>query len=36
MMENLASENENVSKIINNLNKFSYDMAAISFENRKD
>jgi phospholipid/cholesterol/gamma-HCH transport system substrate-binding protein len=36
VMENFASENENVSKIINNLNKFSCDVAAISSENRKD
>ncbi|MDR1662906.1 MAG: MlaD family protein [Endomicrobium sp.] len=36
VMGNLASENENVSKIISNLNKFSYDVAVISSENRKD
>jgi division protein CdvB (Snf7/Vps24/ESCRT-III family) len=36
MMENLVSENENISKIINNLNKFSGDAVAIFSENKKD
>jgi phospholipid/cholesterol/gamma-HCH transport system substrate-binding protein len=36
VMKNLASENENISEIINNLNNFSCDTAAISSENRQD
>jgi phospholipid/cholesterol/gamma-HCH transport system substrate-binding protein len=36
VMKNFVFENENMSKIINNLNKFSGDVVAISSENRKD
>jgi phospholipid/cholesterol/gamma-HCH transport system substrate-binding protein len=36
VMENLTCENKNISEIINNLNKFSCDVADISCENRHD
>jgi phospholipid/cholesterol/gamma-HCH transport system substrate-binding protein len=36
VMQNLDLENKNISEIINNLNKFSRDFAAISSENRDD